>query len=166
METHSETTGDQSDSEKDFWEMAFMDAKSHQSKALNDFEDELYKVVRTIEFRNSSNEFQRQLAEDVKDIKKATDVLVFADKTTNIYRVSTDAYQKLLHDNITKTYKKTDEKLKNNINKEAKEIAKKLGLDNRMQGYANSTAFITLKDHKENFQSNTKCRDFCFQCQL
>ena len=63
-------------------------------------------------------------------------------------------YILLLHGNITKTYKKTDEKLKNNINKEAKEIAKKLGLDNRMQGYANSTAFITLKDHKENFQSN------------
>ena len=33
-----------------------------------------------------------------------------------------------------------------------------MGLDSRIQGYANSTAFITLKDHKENFQSNTKCR--------
>ena len=27
-----------------------------------------------------------------------------------------------------------------------------------MQRYANSKAFVTLKDHKENFQSNTKCR--------
>ena len=89
-------------------------------------------MARYIEFRDSPNEFQRQLARDVKDIKKSTDVLVFADKTTNIYKVSKDAYQKMLLDNITKTYKKTDEKLKNDIDREAKTIAEKLAIQDRI----------------------------------
>ena len=44
------------------------------------------------------------------------------------------------------------------INTEAKAIAKDLNLDERIEQYNQNWSFITLKDHKKNFQSNPKCR--------
>ena len=46
----------------------------------------------------------------------------------------------------------------NNINKEAKCIAERLHLDDRVEQFNQREAFVTLKDHKENFQNNPKCR--------
>ena len=41
---------------------------------------------------------------------------------------------------------------------EAKHIAKKLELSDRIEHLARNPAFITLKDHKENFNSKLPCR--------
>ena len=41
---------------------------------------------------------------------------------------------------------------------EAKYIAKSIKLDDRIESLAKSPAFITLKDHRENFRSNHPCR--------
>ena len=41
---------------------------------------------------------------------------------------------------------------------EAKHISKKLELNNRIECLAENTAFISLKDHKPNFQSSLPCR--------
>ncbi|XP_071842724.1 uncharacterized protein [Apostichopus japonicus] len=46
----------------------------------------------------------------------------------------------------------------NQINAEAKAIAEKLEIDNRMESMATKQAFITLKDHKVNFENNLPCR--------
>ena len=46
----------------------------------------------------------------------------------------------------------------NNINKEAKAIAKSLDLDAKIERYADRRTFITIKDHKPNFPHNLKCR--------
>ena len=40
-----------------------------QNKHLNAFEDDTYEMIRSIEFRNSSDEFQKQLASDITIIK-------------------------------------------------------------------------------------------------
>ena len=95
---------------------------------------------------------------DVKEINSSNDLLVSADKTTNVYKMSKDTYRKMLTENITKTYKKADNKIIKDINKEAKKIAVNLKLEEKMESYADRNAFITLKDHKENFRSNPKCR--------
>ena len=68
-----------------------------------------------------------------------------------------DDYQKLLNENITSSYKKGDNDVRS-VNKEALPIAKKLGLDTKMEQFMEKDAYITLKDHKENFPNNTKCR--------
>ena len=44
------------------------------------------------------------------------------------------------------------------LNKAAYTIAHKLGLDDRMERLQNSEAYITAKDHKENFNSNPSFR--------
>ena len=44
------------------------------------------------------------------------------------------------------------------INKVAKSIAEDIGISEKVEYLAKSTAFITLKDHKEDFSNNPKCR--------
>ena len=72
--------------------------------------------------------------------------------------MSKENYNKLLHDNITITYKKTDSSIKDKIDKEAANIAESFHIQDRVENYAERKAFIILKDHKDNFRSNTKCR--------
>ena len=43
-------------------------------------------------------------------------------------------------------------------NSEAKSIAKKLQLDGRIEQFTNKKSYVTLKDHKEHFENNPKCR--------
>ena len=83
---------------------------------------------------------------------------ILADKTNNLYEISIENYNKLLLDNVTKSYKKAPETLKNNINKEAKKIATDLNLAERIQKFTEKNAFVTLRDHKDNFLRNTPCR--------
>ena len=60
-------------------------------------------------------------------------------------------YKKLLTNNISKTYKKSDTAIFNKINTEAKNTAEKYDIAERVDCFAKSNAFVTLKDHKENF---------------
>ena len=85
-------------------------------------------------------------------------MFVFADKSTYLYQMSNGKYRNLLHDNITKTYEKAAVNTKRNNDKESKRFAKSINLDDKMECYYDQNAFITLKDHKENFRNNIKCR--------
>ena len=60
--------------------------------------------------------------------------------------------------NVTKDYKKSDDKFVDKVNEMDKEIAEKLELDDRLYAFSKRDAYITVKDHKENFRNNTKCR--------
>ena len=129
-----------------------------QNNHLNAFENDMYEMVRSIEFRHSSNEFQTQLATDIKKINETTSLIISADKTTNKYNMSVDDYNKLLTENITSAYRKSDEEVVNSINNEAKSIAKNLKIDDRVQQFSRRNSYITIKDHKENFPNTIKCR--------
>lgn len=129
-----------------------------QVPELKKFEDELYDIVNTVSFRPTSNPLQRKMTEDLKSVRESNEVVVPADKTRNLYKVSTDQYKKLLHDNVTKTYQLAPDGAYDAINHEAAAIAHGLNLDDRIDIMAKSDAFITLKDHKENFHSNQPCR--------
>ena len=118
----------------------------------------MMKMIQNIEFRRTDNEFQRKMREDVKQIKQCGKVVVPADKSTNLYKMDKDTYENHLTNNITKTYKKSDETKIAEIDKAAGQIALKLGLDDRMERLQNSEAYITVKDHKENFPANPSFR--------
>ena len=75
-----------------------------------------------------------------------------------MYRFSKQEHEKLLKENISKTYKKAPPKLEHSINLEAKNISKTLKIEDRVECIAKTEAFITLKDHKENFQNKLPCR--------
>ena len=46
----------------------------------------------------------------------------------------------------------------NNINDELKQITDELNISNRIEPMAQNKAFISLKDHKENFDNHPQCR--------
>ena len=62
---------------------------------------------------------------DISDIKSSLNVFVFADKTSNVYKAASREYNKLLKDNIAKSYKKSTDRLEKAINMEAKTSQKK-----------------------------------------
>ena len=129
-----------------------------QINDLADFEAYLYCMAQPISFRKVSNPFQNKLACDVKTINSSPDLFVPADKITNLYKVEVNNYEKLLQDNITTKYRKSNGNIVRQINLEAKQLAKNLKLDNRIEQLPEKPAFITLKDHKSNFSTNPKCR--------
>ena len=77
-----------------------------QHKDLNAFENDLYELVKSIQFKKVRNQLQQQLASDVKEIKKSSNMFISAVKTTNLYELQVPHYRKLLNENITSTYKK------------------------------------------------------------
>ena len=128
------------------------------SKNLTEFERDLTEMVANIEFRKIKSSFQSELKKDVARIKKCPNVIVAADKTSNFYEMSKDDYIKLLNDNITAGYKKADSSVIDAINDEARIVTKDLEVANRINKIPLKEAFITLKDHKVNFNAEPKCR--------
>ena len=86
------------------------------------FELELWDLVNKIKFRKVSSNFQNQLKEDIKAIKKSKKIFVFADKTSNIYRIEKDEYNKVTNDAITSIYKRVHYKINNKVNPDGKKI--------------------------------------------
>ena len=50
----------------------------------------------------------QKIAGDIKLIKNTKEMLINADKSRNIYKVSRENYKKYLVENMTKTYKKSN----------------------------------------------------------
>ena len=67
-----------------------------KNEHLNAFENDMYDMVRNIEFENAKSSFQHQLQNDAKRIKQDPRLLITADKTSNLYRLTTGEYNKLL----------------------------------------------------------------------
>ena len=65
-------------------------------------------MMKNLEFRQISNNFQGKLKNDIEHIKKSNEVFIFADKSRNIYEVELEKYKKLLKENMTKNYKRSN----------------------------------------------------------
>lgn len=91
-------------------------------------------------------------------INKGSNLYVPADKTTNVYEMNASDYKTLLKKNIEKEYKNAPNNAETHINTEAKAFAQTLKIDERVEILAPYESFITLKDHKDNFQNNPTCR--------
>ena len=125
---------------------------------LDRFEFDLLHLIRNLEFRKISYPFQNEIKKDVKKIKSSKKVYLQADKTSNMYLIDKDKYKKLLRENVTQTYKAANDDLEEKINKEAKKFTDKLKISERVEKIAEKEAYITLKDHKENFENDLPCR--------
>ena len=98
------------------------------------------------------------MKKDSFNIKSEAKVFIAADKTSNYYKTEPEDYLKLLENNITKNYKKTDDKKVKEVNDQDIKITEELDIDDRVFKTTKRQAFVTIKDHKENFRTNTKCR--------
>ena len=127
-------------------------------KDLADFEKDLLDIMTKIKFRKVECIFQKQMQRDMKDIRKSEKVLVFADKTSNMYKVPIEEYKRILHNAVTNAYKKSNDEAQEAIIKEGKTIAKKFNVVEKMNKNIKSECFVTLKDHKENFANKLPAR--------
>ena len=125
-----------------------------QIPAMLNFEKRLLNVIENIKFKEVKCWFQQKLSSGIQtNIKKSSDLLIPANKTSNFYKMDSTAYNGLLQKNITTTYKVSPDTT-SSIELEAKEIAKRLDLDDRVNTTTKREAFTTLKDHKPNFANN------------
>ena len=85
---------------------------------MTNFENDLTNLLKSIKFRATKSSFQRQLTEDIRTIKNTKATLTFADKTSNVYNVTKEQYEKLLNNAITTSYEKVSKKTQDQINKE------------------------------------------------
>ena len=125
---------------------------------LKRFEDDIIHMTENIKFRHVDDEFMNTLEQDKRKVEASQNVFIFADKTHNIYEMHADKYNKLLKENITKTYKLAQDGTVDKINHDLKNIANELNIGNRMEPATQPQAFISLKDHKDGFENHPKCR--------
>ena len=89
-------------------------------------------MVRNIEFTNCQSKFLNELSNEVKNIRNSPNVIVPADKTSNMYEMKKEDYEKLLKDNVTKDYKKAGSSAVKKVNNCAKVIASSLKLESKL----------------------------------
>ena len=129
-----------------------------QAKEMIQFENELILLAKNVQFKKVSSNFQSRLKNDLKAMRDSRKTLTPADKTTNMYRLSPEEYNKLKHNAVTSKYKKASSKIKENVEKSSVKLVKKAGVLGRMSKNGSNQCFITLKDHKPNFQNNPQTR--------
>ena len=99
---------------------------------LNKFEEDLMLIINNINSRNVHNKFQEKLKHDVTEIRNSNQVVVPADKTRNLYKIEKEDYNNFLSENVMKTYKKSNRNKVNKLNLDAKKIADKLSINDRI----------------------------------
>ena len=127
-------------------------------EGLKKFEEDMWKLVRNIEFRYFSNDLQNKMKTDIQSIRQSGKVAVAADKSNNLYKLDKKDYDKLINNSITSTYKKSNDTHIRSINEAGKLITERLQLADRMEILQNSEAYITLKDHKDDFSTKPSVR--------
>ena len=127
---------------------------------LVELQKKLIEMVRNVKYVDTiRNELQDRLRKETKEIKKDSKLFVPADKTSNHYKVEAESFEDLLSREIHKDYRKSNEAKASEIEEEAKMIAHKLDLADRIFRTSKREANITLKDTKPNFRESPSCRD-------
>ena len=131
---------------------------SPKSIHLDELESELHKMVKNIIFRPYSDEFQNKLNEYKTLVCGDEKLFVKGDKSQNFYKMDYKHYDTLLEKHIQQNYRKSNPNRVRNINRNDKQIAEDLDLGDRIHEVVEKQAFITIKDHKSEFQNKTQCR--------
>ena len=72
--------------------------------------------------------------------------------------MSHEKYDKLVSNSITQNCRKAEDNISYDIATECKNLSRKLNIENHLPSTNLNPAVITIKDHKENFTNNAKCR--------
>ena len=81
-------------------------------------------LIRDVEFRRFSNDFQERIKEDVRTIRDTQELIIEADKTSNKYKLPVPEYKRLLDKGIHKEYKKVAPQDLRRANDSQKEVVK------------------------------------------
>ena len=67
-------------------------------------------------------------------------------------------YKQMMFKEVVKRYRKAPPDLEKELNSEAKMLAHRLGIVDRVEKYNTKICFVTIKDHKSDFKTNPECR--------
>ena len=127
-------------------------------KEMDKFEAEMIGMVKEIKFRKMRNNIQQKMYEDMRRFKESENIFVKSDKSGNLYEIEKGKYKQMMFKEVVKNYKKAPSDLKKELNSEAKMLAHRLGIVDRVEKYNTKNCFITIKDHKSDFKTNPECR--------
>ena len=65
-------------------------------------------MIRSINFKPVTNDFQKKLTEDKNHIKSSENLLIIADKTTNVYEMTFEQHKTILTNKVTKAFLKVE----------------------------------------------------------
>ena len=103
-------------------------------KKLVPFENDMMDMIKNLEFKRDNNEIQSNLIRnDIRQIRRSNNLFISAVKSGNIYKESKPSYERMMHENVRKTYKKCNTDKSNSINLKAKQIASKLKIDDHVK---------------------------------
>ena len=85
-------------------------------------------------------------------------IVRFVGKTAVLYRLIKEKHVKLLYFAVKSKYGKVANKMKDKINNEGKRTLKYKEVVKRLQINDDSNCFITMKDHKKNFENKPSLR--------
>ena len=111
---------------------------------LKDFEDDMLKMIQSVKFKQVNNPFLNRLKKRHRPYQKWTQASNRRRQNNQLLQTWA-IYNNLLEKNITKSYKKALPETTQAIHKENKDIATKLGIDDRVDTTTDKDAFITLK---------------------
>ena len=127
-----------------------------QDKDLEVFEEELWDLVRNVEFREHTSKFQNHLRTELGKVKSEDSLLIGSDKTPRFYPIDEKKNEDLTRDGVVRSYKKTDRDSLQEVNKEAAKIAETLDLADRIEVMKETNAIYNLKDTKPDFRQKNK----------
>ena len=104
------------------------------------------------------NNIQQKMYEDMRRFKVSETILVKSDKSGNLYYIEKGKYEQMMFKEVVKHYKKAPPDLEKELNSEAKMLAHRLGIVDRVEKYNTKNCFIMIKDHKSDFKTNPECR--------
>ena len=106
------------------------------------FENDVWKMSENVVYRHYTNPFLQQLKADTHKIRISSNAFIPGDKIRNYYEIEPEPCKKILTDNVTKSYRKADPSIPDNINEESQEIACKLNLEKKINTIAEEQCFF------------------------
>ena len=133
---------------------------------LEDFERDFWKLIRSVRYRSDDlgqiNNFQKNLKSKISDMTKNDQkVIVKGDKSAHWYNCSKEKYHKVVTTNLRKFYKKepkNNPKIVSKINENIEHYGAHYNVVDRIRKIKPQDVFITLKDHKVDFERTEPCR--------
>ena len=125
---------------------------------LKAFRRDFLNSIRNIEFVEKHNPFQNKLKEEIDQINDNANVIIAADKTSNHYEMPKHEYVNFVKKAVHKEYKKESVTNVNKVNTAHKNIVRKLDINDRVFRTVEKESFVTMKDHKPDFQNAPKTR--------
>ena len=123
------------------------------------FVQALYDAIKKIKFKQRTNNFQKNLKENVMSkINQSKKLLVKGDKSNNFHETDVEQYDKAMKREIQKDHKKASNQDFQKVAKEDRKMAEKMDIADRVFQTPKVEAFATIKDHKPNYLNSLPAR--------